>query len=477
MNATRGTATTAIVVATATTVAAAASWLWVYQRRKRRKRNFLDSPSVRIQTPIRHTRPLPGQKPRIVYLTGIDKEATAEELIALFSSAGVPPLEVDVSEVAFTKGGGRAWALYPTPEAALATVQTLHQTVLRGCTLCARLEWGVGKDGKRITDTTVHTAVLRSIQPRRGTTKTKKVHNKPGKNSGNKDNNGANNGKGGQHDPLPPISYSHKSLNVGNMEFPFPSGLYLAKIIQQQSKVSSGGAGRLHADGKYHQQPDAASLSTTKQENNLLDLLSSVSKLGRGSVMQYAKEISEAIAMVDAVERALSQLVATEPTMMDGLLRSVTCYCLGDGKYPVAASALAWFMPKHWEYVSIDPLLDVVADKDDVCNGNNTTAINHATSFHDRIQLFCGMSQDFSLPKRSTSDKNYSTNHLSIVVACHSHAPLEEFWGRLECPKLCIAMPCCAQYSELPLETPMMEYDNFEVYSPKRRIRIYFSQD
>ncbi|KAJ1441768.1 hypothetical protein B484DRAFT_97365 [Ochromonadaceae sp. CCMP2298] len=66
-------------------------------------------------------------------------------------------------------------------------------------------------------------------------------------------------------------------------------------------------------------------------------------------------------------------------------------------------------------------------------------------------------------------------HRLSLVIACHSHAPLQEFWDRLTGAKIAVTMACCASYCELSAE-PLCEFDDFEVYSPKRRVRIYAEQ-
>ena len=63
-------------------------------------------------------------------------------------------------------------------------------------------------------------------------------------------------------------------------------------------------------------------------------------------------------------------------------------------------------------------------------------------------------------------------SQLSIVVACHSHAPLKEFWDRVPEPKIAVTLPCCENYCDLGMR-PTFQYDDFEIFSPKRRIRIY----
>jgi len=117
---------------------------------------------------------------------------------------------------------------------------------------------------------------------------------------------------------------------------------------------------------------------------------------------------------------------------------------------------------------------------------NADAKINATSMFHDRIELFSGFSQDYTIEKtpqlpcydgETSLDASTSNDRslLSIAIACHSHAPLEEFWERMPNPKLCVAMPCCAQFSELLKEKPILEYDNYEVYSPKRRINVFAS--
>lgn len=186
--------------------------------------------------------------------------------------------------------------------------------------------------------------------------------------------------------------------------------------------------------------------------------------------------------MVDATDRAIKLVLGEEPAA----LSRVTVYSLGDGKRPLSAAALCLHMPSSWKYVSIDPLLEV----DAVDLGE----------YGDRFSLFRGQSQDFDLshtrmentttttttatatktsitPPATETQEIKSPSSLAIVIALHSHAPLSEFWTRLGGKKVAITCECCAEYSELHSvgESPIMEFDDFEVYSPKRRVKIYSS--
>jgi len=471
----------------------------VPSQQQQQQPTYNNSNSIRIQPPLRNVTPRPGEQSRIVYLTGIDKQTNEDELVELFSSGG-PPIEIDASEISFRKGGGRAWALYRTAEDARRTIAALHGKTVHGCVLCARLEWGVEKDGKRITDKSTHTAILRGIQTRRGTPKKKQQvpvgnetnHPKTKKKSKKKQQQQSRTIEGKETAQAAATTsseyfatYSHNSISIGEIEYPFPSGIYSTKLIQRLSMAVGSLPGNEDKD-------DVRQRHQREQDAKLLRLLSDVSILGCGSVHRYAKEVSEAFAMVDALERAIKH---TFGVGTGDLQHPVICYCLGDGKYPIGAAALELFLQKPcsnssnknlWRFIAIDPLLskrdgDSVVPEASTENNTGDSSTNATSMFHDRIELFSGLSQDYSIEKtdRDAASADGSDPRdpplLSIAIACHSHAPLEEFWERMPSPKLCVALPCCAQFSELPKETPIFAYDNFEIYSPKRRINIFAS--
>lgn len=509
---------------------------------------------VVIRPPLRHTTPKDGEESRIVYLTGIDKQTTQDELIELFSccmtnpssssstltsSLFGMPMELDLSEVAFAKSGGRAWAMYKSSDEARRVVTMLHQKQFRGCILCARLELGVRKDGVRIVDVSSHTALVRGIQTRRGTPQQQQQLQKGKKNKYKMKNRRTDDinqtilprqndfdpcggllcqeitQSHGGGNPHVPVTYSHRSISVGQTEYPFPSGLYLTKLIQISSafrrKTSQQCDNRRCGNQGYDWQE-------SDSDRRMLDLLSDVTKLGNGSIHKYTKEISEAMAMVDALQRAIKIVFGVPPDHLasEKSFDSIRCYCLGDGTYPVSAAALATFLwtehdektkkthtdrakggdwmeaRRRWAFVSIDPILKFNEDTTSTDSVPWIAESNHRM-LYDRIECFRGYSQEYIIDARSdrrhefsaqpASSSNIYTAHerhqnpkvLSIAIACHSHAPLKEFWDRMPNPKLCIAMPCCAQYSEIPDETPILTYDDYEVYSPKRRIKIFAS--
>jgi len=492
--------------------------------------------TARIRPPLRHTTPIEGEGSRIVYLTGIDKQTTQDELIDLFScQMTILPIEMDLSEVSFAKTGGRAWALYRTSQDARWVQSTLHQKPFHGCILCCRLELGVTKEGQRIVDRSSHTAIVRGIQTRRGTPTTqqqRRKKNKKTKIAKNMPNNAPmNSDESSSYDPTGPlvckeitpknntgydhlpVTYSHRSISVGTIEYPFPSGSYLTKLIQRLSSFRRKIDNQLDRDQRRHRPPnddnddydddDIASSrygSDADDGGRMLDLLTDVTKLGNGSIHKYTKEISEAMAMADALQRAIKIVYGVPPDDLSSSMSfdSIRCYCLGDGTYPVSAASIATFLWtsdgdrnrdnsgssgsgssksdrdnvnfKIWKFISIDPLLKI----DEFSNGLSDSSRcaggeKRNLSTFDRIECFRGYSQEYPISLER------DPNVLSIAIACHSHAPLEEFWGRMPSPKLCVSMPCCAQYSEIPDETPVLTYDDFEVYSPKRTIKIFAS--
>ena len=351
----------------------------------------------------------------VLFLTGLSKTTTNEDIRALLTDSC---LEADFTQ---RKRSGKVFARYPSADAAAKVQKEIHQNVLDGVVMSCRFELGFDDNGKRIVPKRSHSTIVRRIGPRRGTKKEVVDSTRPAPSS-----DGAC------------ASYSRKSISVNGIEYPFPSGLYLSRMIHL--------------------------LQQFPRDNPMVRLLSDVEGMGN----KYAKEMSEVMAMVDAVERGV-KLSCGRPC--SSLKRPVRIFVVGDGTRPMCASALALTFASlsNFCFVSIDPLLRPVA-------GMNA----------HRVDQFVGKSQEYTIQARADAT-------LDIVVACHSHAPLQEFWDRLTLHRddsaadiameeesagnraagvLGVVMGCCAEFSKLN-ETPICSYDDFEVYSPKRRVHIY----
>ncbi|RYH15822.1 hypothetical protein EON65_31090 [archaeon] len=218
--------------------------------------------------------------------------------------------------------------------------------------------------------------------------------------------------------------YTSKSIVGHGMEYPFPSGLYFKRLMQLQAK-----------------------LLTASCNNPLLSLLTNP-----GLHNKYNKEVTEVMAMVDAVERAI--LMVFDKYAKD--VANAVVYVVGDGKAPLCAACLCLHFPSTWVFHSIDPILVPIA-------------LDSVTA--ERFFQHSVMSEEFVISPPTPPDV---VSTLSIVVACHSHAPLHEFWSRIEGKKICVAMPCCSDYSDLS-EEPILRFEDYEVYSPMRTVLIYSS--
>jgi hypothetical protein len=262
------------------------------------------------------------------------------------------------------------------------------------------------------------------------------------------------------------VSYTSNSLFVGELEYPFPSGLYLARVVDLSRRMCASAA-------------DTA--------DPLLELLTDTHSLGN----KYGKEISEAMAMADAVQRAASLLPASlqillrrdlsahETVQMGGpgaggesASKRVVVYVLGDGCRPLTAACLCLQLPAHVLFHSIDPLMQDKYVPTGAAAASDVAWDNPLGAYQHRFFPARMYSQDFQIPPSSAGNHGAEPSALSIVVSCHSHAPLQEFWDRVPNPRIAVTMACCAGYADLTA-APVLEFEDFEVYSPKRTVKIY----
>jgi hypothetical protein len=322
---------------------------------------------------------------------------------------------------------------------------------------------GYDAEGKRIVAKNSHNTVIRRINYRKGYTPAK---------------NDARDMKSIIHSAQLTASYSSKSLLLGNFEYPFPTGLYLSRVVQLTRSIPS-------CDPMLQMITDPCLGNKYSKEISEIMVrccyLSDVVHIYTYIYIVYLCTLSQhkysmyifstLQAMVDATDRAVKLAMGVEPST----LSRVTVFAVGDGRRPLSAAAICLNMPSSWKYVSIDPLLEPHRVK--------------LGDYSHRFSLFGGLSQDFDLSHTMVHDTATATAPteeqeqdqdqppLAIVIALHSHAPLSEFWKRLGGRKLAVTMACCAEFSELHSagEVPIMEFEDFEVYSPKRTVKIYSS--
>eukprot|EP01134_Creolimax_fragrantissima_P006238 CFRG6238T1 len=322
-----------------------------------------------------------NQQSDTVFIMGISRSVSERDLWKVLCRAHA------CVEMEWDKKLNKCWAKYSSAKEAMGTVLLLHQTDLHGVYLAVKFELGVDSNGKHIVSRASHNTLIRRIV---------------GKTVGNDLKE----------------TYTNRTLEVCGQSFPFPTGMYLSRMINIIKNLESN--------------------------KRLLDLFTD----GCMGGSKYSKEITEAMAMADCTERAI-KMILNKPSKQ---LENVDVFVLGDGKRPLGAGCTLVHFPSTWKFYSIDPLLE-----------------HEGNYYHERIQTFKGYSQDFDIHHHMRTSAT-----LFVVIACHSHAPLQEFWSRMptNIPKIAVAMPCCADYSELN-EGPVFEFDDYEVYSPKRHIRVY----
>lgn len=369
-----------------------------------------------------------------IYGRGFSKALTESQIQYILSIVECP-IEIDFSE---RNKRGVIWAKYSSQTIAYQTILLVHQKVYHSSIISLRLELGVDINGKPIVSKVNHNTTIRHILYEGNSFD----HNKKRKQDELIPEE--------PHKPVPsfPINYSHKSIFVNNFEIPFPTGLYLTRLLQLSKRIGF--------------------------QNPLIELLTNLSIVSEQN--KYSKEISEVMGMVDALERAIKLYKCINPAD----IKNSRVFVVGDGKYPLCAAALCLHFPDSWVYYSIDPILEPI---------DITDEYNH------RFFQFPKKSQDVFIPAikstRTTKEDDEESNSkedeenihqeiiieeevLTIVIACHSHAPLQEFWDRIPSPKLAITMPCCSTYSSLTIK-PFYEYEDYEIYSAKRTIKLYAS--
>jgi hypothetical protein len=437
-----------------------------------------------------------------LYIRGFPKSESNDGVLALLAVAATP---VDV-DLALREKSGQVWAKYANADDACRSLLVLHNRNVSGAVLSVKYELGVDASGKRRVDRGSHSTVIRSVARRKTGTSTTVIprstacgicHAPSGKlNKCLCEKVGApGKRKSAELSHSSGVSYTASSLFIGDMEYPFPTGLYLSRVISLCNQQLTQNSGAVQDD--------------SGRSDPLLHLVTNAKSMGN----KYGKEISEAMAMVDAVQRAISLL---PPALRTAVLQNnvtasggdcpgsgarvagtsvsnesapaarggpaVRVYVLGDGCQPLSAACLCLHLPKYFTYYSIDPLMreEHRCATTTALDGAPIAAANPAFgAYSNRFFPVALLSQEFILPPAPTVRPGGTAlgsspqSAVSVVVSCHSHAPLQEFWDRVSSPKIAVTMACCAGYADLPEDAPVLQFEDFEVYSPKRCVKIY----
>jgi len=151
------------------------------------------------------------------------------------------------------------------------------------------------------------------------------------------------------------------------------------------------------------------------------------------------KEMTESAAVIWALRHRARRFAFD---LQDPTIRA---FCVGDGKTPRTGAMLAF--RSKWHVVSIDPLL----------KGRTTWPVARLACAGKKIE-------DFGPVKGL--DK-------AVIVAVHSHAPLQEAVNRIQARhRLVIAIPCCVKQGIEGVK-PVLEYVDDGIWSPKNKVKIW----
>lgn len=94
------------------------------------------------------------------------------------------------------------------------------------------------------------------------------------------------------------------------------------------------------------------------------------------------------------------------------------CYVIGEGQKPRVSIVLS--SVTNWDIVSIDPLIDVISNK----------------NFNTNIQFISDYDYNVDVSDQHQFDS-------VIIIGVHSHNNMKKFWKRIDRPKLLVYIPCC----------------------------------
>lgn len=158
------------------------------------------------------------------------------------------------------------------------------------------------------------------------------------------------------------------------------------------------------------------------------------------NIFPNSKEITESFGAYNAVRKHRESFAFND--------QQIDVICVGDGCQPRTAALFAF--RSKWNCYSIDPRLNLTETNARVWNG-----IKRLHLIKDKIENF-----------------HHIASEKAIIVAVHSHAPLDVAVKNIVAKeKLVIAIPCCFEQN-LDAD-PIEEYHDFGILSEKRLVKIW----
>ena len=214
--------------------------------------------------------------------------------------------------------------------------------------------------------------------------------------------------------PKVSAEYTNNGVKIGDTLFRFAQGNHITKLMRL-----------LHSSRKC---------------------LAPIADLFTERISSHAKELTESMGVWEALVRFMHDSKLNLHKM-----GRINVYVPGDGKTPRTAALVYMQSSSNWQIYSIDPSM-------------NTTPASLGVA-STRLHPINGLAEDFIIPPDPVA--------FSVVLAVHTHAPLQEFWDRVPRPKVCVSLPCCADYGWLN-KNLYISYSDYEIFSKCKHINIYY---
>ena len=171
----------------------------------------------------------------------------------------------------------------------------------------------------------------------------------------------------------------------------------------------------------------------------------------------HAKEISESF----GATKALFDYDQKYQLNLRKGNKKVVVFVPGDGCKPYTSAALLLQTPQSWTCISIDPALKT----------NKTVTIDQN---EPRLCIQPIALEEMDLTEPSIANRLNEADAI-VVLAVHSHAPLQSFWSKLPANKLriCVSIPCCGDYGWLSTNDLKEKYIDYEIESQANTILVY----
>ena len=134
-------------------------------------------------------------------------------------------------------------------------------------------------------------------------------------------------------------------------------------------------------------------------------------------------------------------------------MQKVAAFIPRDGCRPCTAAALLLQVPTTWTAFSIDPAL---------ASGKAAALLTD----QPRLHLVPSTLEMLTLDEPPLCDVMAAADAV-VVLAVHSHAPLQSFWSRLPSSvlRVCVSIPCCGDYGWLSTDDLRQQYMDGEINS------------